>query len=207
MKKDVAAEANAGDVQHREPPLDGVGNDADDPDVCATVGCDRPPALTYLGRPRCQPCYQDDVADGDETSNEMPNHEETEMAKSKKKTTRKSAKKTAKSVEARKAGEGSKQQPTATQAKAAPKPAAADKPKHVSALDAAAHVLQKADKSMTSKALIAAMAEQGLWQSPAGKTPHATLYAAMLREISAKGGDARFKKVDRGLFEYVGASR
>ena len=47
----------------------------------------------------------------------------------------------------------------------------------------------------------AAMAEQGLWSSPAGKTPHATLYAAMLREITAKGKEARFTKVDRGLFE------
>ena len=175
-------------------------HDTHNPDVCATVGCDRSAALTYLGRPRCQPCYQDDVADGDESSNETPNHQEIEMAKSKKKTTRKSAKKTTKTVEARKADKASKQQPTATQAKAAPKPAAADKPKRISALDAAAQVLQKAGKSMTSKALISAMAEQKLWSSPNGKTPHATLYAAMLREISAKGAKARFKKVDRGLF-------
>jgi len=51
--------------------------------------------------------------------------------------------------------------------------------------------------------MIAAMAEQGLWTSPAGKTPHATLYAAILREIGAKGGKARFRKTDRGLFEYA----
>ena len=76
------------------------------------------------------------------------------------------------------------------------------KPKRISALDAAAQVLQKSGKSMTSKALIAAMAEQNLWKSAAGKTPHATLYAAMLREISAKGEKARFKKVDRGLFAF-----
>ena len=179
-------------------------HDDDDPDVCATVGCDRPPALTYLGRPRCQECYQDDVADCDETSNETPNHEETEMAKSKKKTTRKSAKKTTKTVKAPKADKASKQQPTAPQAKAAPKPAPADKPKRFSALDAAAQVLQKADMPMTSKALIAAMAEQKLWSSPNGKTPHATLYAAMLREISAKGAKSRFRKADRGLFEFAG---
>jgi len=70
-----------------------------------------------------------------------------------------------------------------------------------SALDAAAQVLAKAEKPMRAQELIAAMAEQGLWTSPAGKTPHATLYAAMLREIAAKGDAARFKKVDRGLFE------
>ena len=80
------------------------------------------------------------------------------------------------------------------------KPAKEPKAKKVSALDAAAQVLSKSDKPMTSKALIDAMAEQHLWSSPGGKTPEATLYAAMLREITAKGKDARFKKVDRGLF-------
>ena len=77
---------------------------------------------------------------------------------------------------------------------------AGQKPKRVSALDAAAQVLAKAEKPMRAQELIAAMAEQGLWSSPAGKTPHATLYAAMLREITAKGKEARFTKVDRGLF-------
>ena len=57
---------------------------------------------------------------------------------------------------------------------------------------------------MTSRALIAAMAEQKLWSSPNGKTPHATLYAAMLREIGTKGDAARFRKADRGLFAYAG---
>ena len=74
------------------------------------------------------------------------------------------------------------------------------KPRRVSALDAAAQVLAGAGKPMRAQELIAAMAEQGLWKSPAGKTPHATLYAAMLREIGAKGDAARFRKVDRGMF-------
>ena len=76
------------------------------------------------------------------------------------------------------------------------------KPKRVSALDAAAEVLAQADQPMGAKALIAAMAEQGLWSSPAGKTPHATLYAAMMREARDKGSAARFRKVDRGLFAF-----
>ncbi len=76
------------------------------------------------------------------------------------------------------------------------------KPKRLSALDAAAQVLRKTAKPMTSKALIAAMAEQKLWTSPNGKTPHATLNAAMLREIARKGSNARFKKVGRGLFAF-----
>lgn len=78
------------------------------------------------------------------------------------------------------------------------------KPKRVSALDAAAQVLAKADKPMRAQELIAAMAEGGLWKSPGGATPHATLYAAMLREISAKGKEARFTKVERGLFAFSG---
>lgn len=86
----------------------------------------------------------------------------------------------------------------------APKAEAAQKPKRVSALDAAATVLKKASKAMRSQEMIAAMAEQKLWKSPGGKTPHATLYAAILREVRDKKGEARFKKVDRGQFQYNG---
>ena len=78
--------------------------------------------------------------------------------------------------------------------------AKAEKPKRVSALDAAAQVLAGSKEPLTSQDLIKAMAEQKLWTSPGGKTPHATLYAAIIREISTKGKDARFKKVDRGMF-------
>ncbi|MCH8854232.1 MAG: winged helix-turn-helix domain-containing protein [Planctomycetes bacterium] len=90
----------------------------------------------------------------------------------------------------------------ATKKPEAKKAAGGQKPKRVSALDAAAQVLAKADKPMRAQELITAMAEQSLWASPAGKTPHATLYAAMLREIGAKGEAARFKKVDRGMFAF-----
>ena len=54
----------------------------------------------------------------------------------------------------------------------------------------------------TDRMPIAAMAEQKLWTSPNGKTPHATLNAAMLREIGSKAGRARFKKAGRGLFTF-----
>jgi hypothetical protein len=57
---------------------------------------------------------------------------------------------------------------------------------------------------MRAQELIAAMAEQGLWKSPGGKTPHATLYAAMMREERDKGGASRFRKVDRGQFAFNG---
>jgi hypothetical protein len=53
---------------------------------------------------------------------------------------------------------------------------------------------------MRVKDLIAAMAKKGLWESKAGKTPEATLYAAMIREVRDKGVDSRFERKDRGLF-------
>ena len=74
------------------------------------------------------------------------------------------------------------------------------KPKKVSAIDAAASVLGKSNQPMTCGELIEAMAAKGLWTSPGGKTPAATLYSAILREIGTKGKDSRFKKTERGKF-------
>ncbi len=120
--------------------------------------------------------------------------------KSRKKGSKKAASKTGPKAAAAKSSAAKTAGKAATK-KAKPKKTVGErKPKRVSALDAAAQVLAKADRPMRAQELIAAMAEQGLWSSPAGKTPHATLYAAMLREISAKGAAARFRKVDRGLF-------
>jgi hypothetical protein len=84
-----------------------------------------------------------------------------------------------------------------------PKRAKAEKParsKKVSALDAAAKVLGETGQAMNCLELIETMSAKGYWSSPKGKTPHATLYAAMLREIRAKGKDASFKKNGRGKF-------
>jgi len=88
-------------------------------------------------------------------------------------------------------------------AKAAPKGAKASKeakPKKLSAIDAAAKVLEGAKEPMNCKALIETLEKRGLWTSPGGKTPAATLYSAILREITTKGKEARFKKTDRGHF-------
>ena len=82
----------------------------------------------------------------------------------------------------------------------APKSAKEPKPKRVSALDAAAQVLAASEVPMRAKEMIAAMEAKGLWRSPGGKTPEATLYAAIIREIAAKGTSARFKKHERGVF-------
>ena len=72
--------------------------------------------------------------------------------------------------------------------------------KKLSAIDAAAQVLASSKEAMNCKALIETMATKGLWTSPGGKTPHATLYSAILREIATKGKEARFKKTERGHF-------
>jgi hypothetical protein len=72
--------------------------------------------------------------------------------------------------------------------------------KKLSALDAAARVLGETDQPMSCKEMIAAMAAKGYWASPAGQTPHATLYSAIAREITTKGGHSRFTKADRGKF-------
>ena len=83
--------------------------------------------------------------------------------------------------------------------KEAPK-AEPKKARKMGALDAAAIVLADAGKPMRSKDLIAEMAKRGLWTSPGGKTPEATLYAAILREIGAKGTAARFARAGKGEF-------
>jgi len=75
----------------------------------------------------------------------------------------------------------------------------AAKPKRVSGLDLAAKILAEAKEPLQAKA-IAKRAIAAGWKTN-GKTPHATLYAAMIREIAKKGEDARFIKTDRGLFE------
>jgi hypothetical protein len=77
---------------------------------------------------------------------------------------------------------------------------ATDKTKRMSALDAAATVLGEATEPMATKQMIDAMSAKGYWTSPGGQTPHATLYAAILREINVKGPEARFAKTDRGRF-------
>ena len=74
------------------------------------------------------------------------------------------------------------------------------KPKKVSAIDAAARVLGEAKEPMNCQEMIKAMADKGYWTSPGGKTPHATLYSAILREIGTKGKDSRFTKTERGKF-------
>ena len=80
-------------------------------------------------------------------------------------------------------------------------------PKKLSALDAAAKVLAESGEAMTTKALIEVMAAKSYWTSPGGQTPAATLYSAILREISTKADQGRFQKTDRGKFALRGAGQ
>ena len=79
-------------------------------------------------------------------------------------------------------------------------PATGAEAKKLSALDAAAKVLEETGQPMSTKELIEAMAQKGYWSSPGGKTPASTLYSGSLKEISTKGKESRFQKTDRGRF-------
>ena len=111
------------------------------------------------------------------------------------------------STKATKKGTASKKATTAKKPaakKAAAKKAAAKTTGKMSAIDAAARVLEEAGEPMRCKELIETMAAKRYWTSPGGKTPHPTLYSAILREIQVKGKESRFRKMERGLFAYAG---
>jgi hypothetical protein len=77
------------------------------------------------------------------------------------------------------------------------------KPKRMSGLDAAAKVLEESGQPMTVKEMVETAEAKGYWKSPGGKTPQATVYSAILREIKALGKDARFRKAERGKFVHA----
>jgi len=96
-----------------------------------------------------------------------------------------------------------------TQTKAAtPKALVATKPvarARMSALDAAAEMLGRLGSKDTAmglgvKELIAGMEKAGLWESPGGKTPAATLYSALIRDITQREAKSRFKRIAPGKF-------
>ncbi|MGB7323401.1 MAG: winged helix-turn-helix domain-containing protein [Rubripirellula sp.] len=72
--------------------------------------------------------------------------------------------------------------------------------KKLSCVKAALQVLETAGEPMNSQEMITAMVEQNLWESPGGKTPHATLYSAILRDLK-RGDESRFVKTERGRFK------
>jgi hypothetical protein len=85
----------------------------------------------------------------------------------------------------------------------AEKKARAKGPKKASLLDLAAEVLAKAGKPMGCKEIVEQVLKGGRWTTK-GKTPAATLYSAVIREIATKGKASRFRKTDRGKFAATG---
>ncbi len=75
------------------------------------------------------------------------------------------------------------------------------KPKKLSMMAAALQVLQQRKVPMTCPDLIDVLATEDLWTSPGGKTPAATLYAAISRSIKDLGKASPFRKTERGKFE------
>jgi hypothetical protein len=97
------------------------------------------------------------------------------------------ATKTTKKAGATKAKSGKKAKPEAGE-------------KKLSALAAAAKVLGEKGTAMTCQELVGVMAAKGYWSSPGGKTPAATLYAGIIKEIETRGVESRFKKTAPGRF-------
>ena len=95
---------------------------------------------------------------------------------------------------------------TPTDGRALDEPRKAKKPKEPkekkpSGLDAAAQVLKDAGEPMRCQDMVEKMLNSGLWKTN-GKTPAATIYSAIHREIQTKKKESRFSKTDRGLFAY-----
>lgn len=122
------------------------------------------------------------------------------------KTTRNNTKKTAAKASTKKTTKTATKKTPAPNAvtAATTKPAkpAPRKGKRPSGLDLAAKVLADAGEPLAAKTIAERVVAAG-WQT-SGKTPHATLYAAMMREIQSKGSEARFVKVERGRFSAKG---
>ena len=66
-------------------------------------------------------------------------------------------------------------------------------------LNAAVRVLEEAGQPLNCKTIVERMLQRGYWATN-GKTPEATINAAIAREIKTKGDSSRFRKVQRGLF-------
>jgi hypothetical protein len=75
--------------------------------------------------------------------------------------------------------------------------------KRLGLVDAAIQVMKETGEPMNCKDIVKVILEKKLWETT-GKTPDATLYSSILRDIQKKGAEARFKKVDRGQFALAG---
>lgn len=107
---------------------------------------------------------------------------------------------TAKPAKARKApARKAKLAPAPAPAPVEPAPAAPAR--RMSLVGAAVVILRAHQYELPVRDIMRRITESGLWSSPAGKTPEQTLYSAIIREIAAKGTNARFRRGQiRGCF-------
>jgi len=73
-------------------------------------------------------------------------------------------------------------------------------PRGISLIAAAANLLAENGLTMNCKQIVAELDEKGVWRSPGGKTPAATLYSAIGTEVAAKGDQSRFVRKDKGQY-------
>jgi hypothetical protein len=121
------------------------------------------------------------------------------------KTTAKTAAANARAAKAMAAKPAEQSEPEDAKEPAQPAAKPAATPKKLSALDAATKVLADSGTAMNCQELVTAMRDGRLWTSPGGKTPSATLHAAISTEIRKKGAASRFAKAERGKFKLNGA--
>jgi hypothetical protein len=70
-------------------------------------------------------------------------------------------------------------------------------------LNGAVRVLEEAGGGpLGCSEMVKQMLEKGYWKT-GGKTPAATIYSAIIREIKVKGAASRFHKTERGKFELL----
>lgn len=100
------------------------------------------------------------------------------------------------------ASEKKAEKPEAKKEPKAAKAPKAPKEKRTSGLDMVAQVLKEAGEPLDAKTMTERAIAKG-WKTN-GKTPAATVYAAIIREIAAKGKESRFTKVDKGKFALAG---
>ena len=66
---------------------------------------------------------------------------------------------------------------------------------------------KKAGKAMKAGEIVEAMTTKGYWTSPGGKTPAATIYAAIITHIAKKGTDSMFARGEvKGTFVATAAA-
>ena len=73
--------------------------------------------------------------------------------------------------------------------------------KPMSLLDAAAKVLAYSTGPMKCREIVSQAISSGYWVAKKGKTPDATLYSSISKEINRKGDESRFVKTGPGSFE------